>query len=54
MNKPEKPTVQAKPRENETSQKPERVTAEKKANVGAVEILTDITNRSANLFHVYS
>jgi polyhydroxyalkanoate synthase subunit PhaC len=54
MNKPQKPTVQAKPRENEASQKPERVTAEKKANVGAVETLTDITNRSANLFHVYS
>jgi poly[(R)-3-hydroxyalkanoate] polymerase subunit PhaC len=54
MNKPEKPTVQAKPRENETVQKPERVTAEKKANAGAVETLTDITNRSANLFHVYS
>jgi polyhydroxyalkanoate synthase len=54
MNKPEKPTVQAKPRENETVQKPERVTAEKKANAGAVETLTDITNRSANLLHLYS
>jgi poly[(R)-3-hydroxyalkanoate] polymerase subunit PhaC len=53
MNKPEKPTVQAKPRENETAQKPERVTAEKKATAGAVETLTDITNRSANLFQVY-
>jgi polyhydroxyalkanoate synthase len=54
MNKPEKPTVQTKPRENETGQKPERVTGEKKANAGAIETLTDITNRSANLFHVYS
>jgi polyhydroxyalkanoate synthase len=54
MNKPEKPTVQAKPRENETVQKPERVTAEKKANAGAVETLTDITNRSANLLNLYS
>ena len=53
MNKPEKPTVQAKPRENETAQKPEWVTTEKKATAGAVETLTDITNRSANLFQVY-
>ena len=54
MNKPEKQTVETKPRDNETARKPERVTAEKKANAGAVETLTDITNRSANLFHVYS
>src|SRR5262249_13326762 len=54
MNKPEKPTVHAKPRESETEQKPGRVTAEKKTNAGAVETLTDITNRSANLFQVYS
>jgi polyhydroxyalkanoate synthase len=53
MNKPEKPTVQAKPRENETAQKPEWVTTEKKTTAGAVETLTDITNRSANLFQVY-
>src|SRR5215468_7535268 len=54
MNKPEKPTIQAKPRENETAQKSERVTAEKQANAGALETLTDINNRSANLLHVYS
>ena len=53
MNKPEKPTAQTKPREKETAQKPERATAEKKASAGAVETLTDITNRSANLLHVY-
>jgi polyhydroxyalkanoate synthase subunit PhaC len=54
MNKPEKPTIQVKRSENETAQKPERVTGEKKANAGAIEALTDITNRSANLFQAYS
>ena len=54
MNKPEKPTAETKPRDNETARKPDRVTAEKKANVGAVETLTDITNRSANLFHAFT
>ena len=53
MNKPEKPTAQTKPREKETAQKPERATAEKKASAGAVETLTDITNRSAKLLQVY-
>jgi polyhydroxyalkanoate synthase len=54
MNKPEKPTIQVKRTENETAQKPERVTGEKKANAGTIEALTDITNRSANLFQAYS
>jgi len=54
MNKPEKPTVQTKARENEPVKKPERVAEEKKASTGAVETLTDITNRSTNLFHLYA
>src|SRR5215510_1922068 len=54
MNKPEKPTIAAKVRETETGKKVERVVGEKKASAGAVDILTDITNRSSNLFHLYA
>jgi len=51
MNKVEKPTVRTNTRE---SVKADRVTEERKASRGAVEAFTDITNRSANLFHLYA
>src|SRR5262245_54394040 len=54
MNKFEKPTVRAKTRESEGVKKADRTTEEKKAGKGAVETLTDITNRSASLFHLYT
>jgi polyhydroxyalkanoate synthase len=54
MNKPEKPTIHTKARENESAKKNEAASAGKKASAGAVETLTDITNRSTNLFHLYA
>src|SRR5262245_14376276 len=54
MNKPEKPTVQAKARESENLKKTPRAPEEKKAGTRAVETFTDITNRSTNLFHLYA
>jgi polyhydroxyalkanoate synthase len=54
MTKPEKPTIQAKAVQSEGVKKTERASEEKKASTGAVETLTDITNRSANLFHLYA
>jgi polyhydroxyalkanoate synthase subunit PhaC len=54
MNKPEKPTIQTKARENESAKKNEPAAGGKKAGAGAVETLTDITNRSTNLFHLYA
>src|SRR5262245_65717987 len=53
MNKPEKPTVQAKAHQSEGVKKAERAPEEKKASAGAVETFTDIANRSTNLFHLY-
>jgi polyhydroxyalkanoate synthase len=54
MNKPEKPTIQTKARESESLKKTESAAGGKKASAGAVETLTDITNRSTNLFHLYA
>src|SRR5262249_44381138 len=54
MNRPEKPTVQTKARVSESVNKTERAPEEKKASTGAVETLTDITNRSTKLFHLYA
>src|SRR5262249_518999 len=54
MNKPEKPKVQAKARVSESVNKTELPPEAKKVSTGAVETLTDITNRSANLFHLYA
>jgi poly[(R)-3-hydroxyalkanoate] polymerase subunit PhaC len=53
MNKLEKPTVRTKTREGESVKKTDRATEEKRAGKGAIETLTDITNRSATLFHLY-
>src|SRR5262245_2461723 len=54
MNKLEKPTVRTKTRESESVKKTDRATEDRKASRGAVETLTDITNRSASLFHLYT
>jgi polyhydroxyalkanoate synthase subunit PhaC len=54
MNKPEKPTTQTKARETASTKKNEPAAGGKKASAGAVETLTDITNRSTNLFHLYA
>ena len=54
MNKPEKPTTQTKARETASAKKNESAAGGKKASTGAVETLTDITNRSTNLFHLYA
>ena len=54
MNKPEKPTTQTKARETASAKKNEPAAGGKKASAGAVETLTDITNRSTNLFHLYA
>ena len=54
MNKPEKPTIQTKAREMGIEKKVERAAGEKRASPGMVELLTDITNRSNSLFHLYA
>ena len=54
MNKPEKPTIQTKARQMGTEKKVERAAGEKRASPGMVELLTDITNRSNSLFHLYA